>query len=140
MTAVVLPHADLALFTDLTQRVQFPHLTAAANQRGYAGSTVQFSGDTYPTAFSGVTRTKSWQMQARYKVNEQDQLLALLTLLDAAHDAPDRRLLLRTHYGQAVGLDDATAVVVFAVEQTPQMGLYVDVSFTCEAVQFSLEV
>jgi hypothetical protein len=140
VTAVVLAKADLALFADLTQRVQIPRLTASAPARKYAGATVQFAGDQYPTPFRGTTRAKSWAFTARYMAADQALMLSLISLIETAADAPDSRLLLRTHYGQAVGLDEATAVIVLEVDPAPQMGLYADLSFTCEACQFTLEV
>lgn len=141
MTAVLLGKADLALFTDpVNHRVIIPHLTAATPDRTYAGTTVLFEGDLYGTPFRGPGRAKSWPLTARYKANEQDQLVALIALLDLAADSADSRLLLRTHYGQVDGLDEATAVVVFGVQPQPQMGLFFDVQFTAQAVAFSLAV
>jgi hypothetical protein len=140
MSAVSLGKADLALFSDLTQRVTVPHLLASPQSRGYAGTTVQFAGDTLPTPFRGTTRRKSWAMTARYLRTEQAGLLALIQLVETAADAPDSRLLLRTHYGQAAGLDESVAVVIFNLEPAAQMGLYADLSFTAEAVQYTLEV
>lgn len=136
--AVVLGRCDLALLSDLSQRVTIPHLTAAPQSRKYPGVTVQFAGDTFPTAFRGASRAKSWAMTAMYMQREQDRLQALLTLVEVAADLPDSRLLLRTNYGQSIGLDDSAAVVIFEIDPAPQMGLYANVSFTCEAVEFTL--
>jgi hypothetical protein len=141
VTAVVLGKADLALFSDPAgHRVSIPHLTAVTPTQSYAGTTVLFAGDTYPTPFRGPGRSKTWPLTARYARTEQDQLLALLDLIELAAASADSRLLLRTHYGQVAGLDDATAVVIFDVQPQPQIGLYVDVQFTAQAVQFTLEV
>lgn len=138
MTAVVLAKADLALISDLAnQRVTIPHLTAAVPQRGYAGTVVRFAGDTFGTPFRGEGRTKSWALTARFARTEQATLLALIKLLDLAAGSADSRLLLRTHYGQAAGLDEATAVVVFDVQPQPQIGLFVDVTFTATAVDWT---
>jgi hypothetical protein len=140
MTTVALVKADLALFSDLTQRVQIPRLTASSTVRKYAGTTAQFAGDTFPTPFRGTTRAKTWQFTARYMAADQSLMLALINLVEVAANAPDSRLLLRTNYGQASGLDEATAVVVLEVDPAPQMGLYADLGFTCEACQFTLDL
>lgn len=141
MTAVSLGKADLALLSDAAnQRVVIPHLTAASPQRTYAGTTVRFAGDAYPTAFRGEGRTRSWALTARFSRDEHATLLALLDLIELAANSADSRLLLRTHYGQVAGLDDATAVVVFDVQPQPQIGIHVDVTFTAIAVNATLGV
>lgn len=141
MTAIVLPNADIALWTDPAgTRVAIPHLTAVGDTRTYSGVVVQFAGDTLPTPFRGEARSGSYRLTARFKQAEQATLLALLALFSTAAAAADSRLQLRTHYGQVAGLDDVLAVAVFGVEVSPQTGLYVDVAFTAEVVASTVEV
>lgn len=138
MTSVVLGNAELALISDLAnQRVTIPHLTAITPGPTYAGTTVLFAGDVYDTPFRGLSKSKQWPLTARYRKDEHAQMVALLDLIDLAASSPDSRLLLRTHYGLVAGIDEALAVVIFAVQPVPQMGQYFDVSFTAKAVNWS---
>lgn len=141
MASVRLLRPDLSLLSDPAgTQVVLPHLYALKPSRRYAGTLVTFAGDTAPTAFRGTSRLRTWALGLRYAHNEQAQLAALLALLERAADAADGRLLLRTHHGQVPGIDDVSAVVVLAVETTPQAGLVTEVSLTAEAVAWTAEV
>lgn len=138
--AVTLTNAWIGLWTTPATQLSIPRLTGAPLTIGYAGTTVQFVGDDYPTGFRGQAKSKSYAMTARFMKDEQDQMLDLLNLFDSAHAAADSRLLLRTHVGQVAGLDESVAVQVFGATPTPAMGLYYDVSFTAQVVQSTFGV
>ncbi len=138
--SVVLDRARIGLWSAPGSQLSIPHLTGMAITRAYAGTSVQFVGDTYPTGFRGESSSRSYAMTARYMNGEQAQVLALLALFDVAHAAPDSRLILRTHFGQVPGLDGTEAVQVFGVTPTPAMGLYWDVAFTALVVESSIAV
>lgn len=138
--SVTLDRAWIGLWTAPETQLLIPRLTAMPISVAYAGTTVQFAGDDFPTAFRGESQTKSYQMTARYMKTDQDQMLDLLNLFAQAANAADSRLLLRTNAGQVAGLNDSVAVVVFGVQPTPGMGLYWDVNFTANVVQSSEDV
>lgn len=140
MASVLLPKADLALFSDLTKRTVIPFLMSSAPERSYAGVGVRFAGDAFATPFRGEGRTKSWNLTCRYIKTDQARLLELLDLIELAANSPDSRLFLRTHYGQVPGLNEAIAVQILNIQPVPQVGLYYDVSFTAQAVNFTLAV
>lgn len=140
MVAVKLEKSDLALFSDLTRRVTIPALLSVTPTRTYEGATVRFLGDTYGTPFRGEGRARTYALSCRFASYQQQALADLLALIDDAATLPDSRLFLRTHFGQTGGIDDAMAVTVLSVTPTPQAGLYVDVTLTCEAVEHSLAV
>lgn len=137
MASVVLRGADLALLTDpVNQRVTVPHLTAAPWEETWAGALVTFEGDSLPTGFRGTSLTRSWQMTCVYASDDQQSVIDLLALLRDAADAADSRLLLRTHIGAVAGLDDVTAVQIFAVQVQPMTGRLTTVTFTANAVMW----
>lgn len=140
MASVVLGAADLALFSNLSNRVKIPVLMSSQPSVKYEATTVRFVGDTSPTPFRGEGTDRTWNLTARYGVDSQADMVKLLDLIELANNSADQRLFLRTHIAQVAGLDTATAVVVHNVDPLPQFGRYYDVSFTAVAVQFSLAV
>ena len=142
MAQVQLGQADIALLSNPgATRVLIPHLVSAPRRRSRVGTTVLFAGDDYPTPFRGTGRAMTLDLTARFGPTEHETMLDLVELLDVvAAEAPDSRLLLRTHYALAAGLDLAVAVVVFDVVDTPLGAGAFDVSFTATVVEHTFAV
>lgn len=132
--------ADFALLSDLNRRVALPRLTTLTPVQQYTGVTVQFAGDKYGTPFRGESEVASWDVMARYGVDEQQQLADLLELFKEAATGPDPRLYFRTGHARVAGLDVAQAVVVFNPKPLPQPGFSYDLSFTANAVEYTLDL
>lgn len=135
-----LAKADIAPFSDLSRALPLPRLSSMAPTIGFPGVGVKFAGDTYATPFRGEGETASWDLMVRYSADEQAQLVELLALFKEVANSPDVRLFLRTAHGLVPGLDVAQAVVVFDVKPLPQFGHYYDLTFTANAVEYTLEV
>lgn len=135
MARLELQHADLALYADLSDRVTLTRLTGMERSRDLAGTTVLFEGDTDPTPFRGQGLGRTYNLSVAFGVDEHADMVALLSLLERAHQAPDGRLLLRTHIGTVAGLDPATVVSVFGVTESPLGGRGWQVRFTAVRVR-----
>lgn len=135
MASTVLDTASLQLMTNPAREVEIPHLMTAEPTLSWQGTSVRFAGDTYPTPFGGEGRSESWPLTARYGRHQQHLVVALIALVRDARASADQRLWLRTHYGLIADLDAACAVTVQELRVKPQVGLYVDVVFTCDRVQ-----
>jgi hypothetical protein len=141
MAGIVLPHADIALFSDpVASRVIFPRVQALPQTRRYERTVVRFEGDDQPTPFGGEGRPRSYQLQARFLSGEQATLAALIALLDLAHQAPDPRLLLRTHVALIGELNEIEVVTVDEVVTTPAGAGVFDVTFTANTVAYTIAV
>lgn len=140
MTLTALGAADVALFSDLDNRVKIPTLLSSSPDVKYDGTAVRFLGDKLPTAFRGEGESGTYSFTARYARDKQAQLATLVKLFRTAHESPDSRLFLRTHVGQVAGLDFAGAVIVLGFQPVPQFGQYFDLSFTAQAVAYTLVV
>ena len=137
MALVVLTGSDLSLLADpIPTRVPIPHLIAAPLSIRYDGTAVRFAGDELPTGFMGEGSGIERQLTCLYGGTEQNELAALLGLLETARRHPDPRMILRTHIGQVAGFDPAMAVVCYGAEVTPQRGQIVQVALTVSAVQW----
>ena len=142
MAYVTLTVPDIALFSDPAgTRVEIPHLRVWTPTRRYDGTTVLFEGDAEPTSFRGRGRTKSHQVTCRYVYHEHAQMLALLALLDAAHDDAVGWLQLRTNRSDSEGMDPlVVAALASEVPEAPLGGKAWDITFTLQQVAYSLEV
>lgn len=138
--SVVLDRARIGLWSDPSNQLKIPRLTAFPITVTFAGVTAQFVGDEFPTGFHGESTARSYALTCRYMKGEQADVAALLALFATAHAAADNRLMLRTHVGQVPGLDGCDAVQVFGVQPSPGAGLYWDVAFTAAVVESSVEV
>lgn len=137
VAGVQLPKADLGLLSDLEGwRATIPALIAATPAVDFASTLVTFEGDRYPTALFGTSESDTWQIVGRYGPPDAVELQAALDLFRHAAQQPDPRLLLRTHYGLADGLDEAVPVVVQGYRPNPGRGRYVDLTFTAVRVEF----
>lgn len=132
---LLLSKAMVGLYSQPSRQVVLPHLTSVQPSTSYDGTLVRFAGDRLPTPFGGQGESGTYPLTCRYGRHEQQLLKDFLDLVGFAARAADRRLLLRTHYGQVPGLDVAQAVVIWQVSPAPQIGLYIDLSFTALAVQ-----
>lgn len=142
MAKVDLGRAELALFSNpASTLVVIPSLSALTVTDGRDRVALRYLGDTFPTGHHGEGRDHRYALTCRYPRKNHDGLLALQRLLDeVAPAAADKRLLLRTHVGLAVGLDVAVAVEVDGLVTRAWAAAVVDVSFTVQVVQHSLEV
>lgn len=141
MASVVLGRAVLALFADPATAVVIPSLMAAPYALGRDRTSVRFAGDEYPTGFRGEGRQFTFTLTCRYSRKQHAELLALQQLIDVQAAAlPDPRLLLRTHFGLAAGLDVAVAVELTGPLQVTPGAAVTDVTFPVEVVQHSFAV
>jgi hypothetical protein len=144
MAGIVLDFPDIALFSDpVNTRVVLPRMSGQVRHRAFESTMVRFEGDTAPTPFSGEGRTVTYDLKIRFRGDElgheHDVLLDLLDLFEAAHAAPDPRLLLRTNAGRVDGLNPIEVVIVSDVHETPVSGRVWDVTFVATAVEYSVE-
>lgn len=142
MASVQLSRAELSLLSDPAgTRVVIPSLVSMPISRGRDRVAVRFLGDAHPTGFHGEGRDHTYALSCRYARAQHAELLALIELLDEiAPAATDPRLLLRTHWSLAAGLDVAVAVeLTGSLSVTPDAPA-VDVSFTVQVVEHTFAV
>lgn len=138
---LILTVPDIALFSDPEgTRVEIPHLRGQRRTRRFDQTVVLFEGDDFPTAFRGVGRSRTYDLECVYTASEHLAMRQLLDLLEDAHDAVDGRLQLRTNAGQVEGLDPVAVVTVAEVPEEPLGGLGWRVTFTATVVQHTVEV
>jgi hypothetical protein len=143
MASIALATPDIARLDDIAgTRIEIPHLLTADRSHGRDEALVQFDGDTYPTAYRGVHKSRTLQCNARFPGREAEHadLLALLDLFDSCFDATDGRLLLRTNRGLVAGLDPIEVVTVSSWTEPRLVGLVYDVGFTATRVEHTIEV
>lgn len=141
MPALTLAYTDIGLFTDFeATRVEIRRLQSHAPTRGYAQAFTQFEGDTFPTPFTGTSKSRIHELGAKYLSGEHDQMADLIALFEAAHDAADSRLLLRPNSTEAADLNAVDVVVVNNVRIVEFDWHAWIVQFTAAAVAFSVEV
>lgn len=140
MASVKLGRAELSLLADRTGTsvVSIPHLVAAPYSIDRDRAFVRFAGDTYPTGFHGEGRALSFALSCLYPRALQSELRALQVLLDeVAPASPDQRLLLRTHFALAVGLNVSVAVELDGPLQITPSASTSDAAFTVRVVEHS---
>lgn len=140
MATVYLAKPDIALFADPgATLVVIPHLVAAPRTRTREQASVRFEGDEAPTTFRGEGRTRVYDLTARFGGDEHDDMLALIDLIEAAHDAPDGRLQLRTNFFDTPGLNPFEVVTVSNVVEQHLGGKAWDVRFTATTTAHTIE-
>ena len=134
--------AELALWSDpVGTRIVIPHLVAMPITRLRDRVAVRFLGDQFPTGFHSEGRDHNYALSSIYGRDEHAELLDLTDLLDEiAPAAVDRRLLLRTHWSLAPGLDVAVAVEVTGPLTVTPDSPAVAVTFTVQVVQHTFVV
>ena len=139
---VVLDNADIGLWGDFqATRIVIPHLQVLSPSESFEQTYIRFEGDQRKTGFRGEGDDAVFQMTARYATGEHADAAELVELFRTAHlDDADGRLMLRTHVGEVGGLNDLEAVMVPTFTRPFAAGRYLDVSFTAQAVAYTLEV
>lgn len=141
MASVILTRSDLALFSDPgNTRVVIPHLIAAPRTRNREQATVRFEGDEYDTVFRGQGRSRTYDLTCRYGQLEHGEMAQLVELLEDAHDAPDGRLQLRTHFFDVPGLQPYEVVTVGQFTEQHLGAKAWDVKFSATTVQHTIAV
>lgn len=142
VASVQLGKAELSLLSDpVGTRVVIGSLMSMPISRGRDRTAVRFLGDQFPTGFHGEGRDHTYALSCRYARAKHDDLLALVNLLDVlAPAAVDKRLLLRTHWSLAAGLDVAVAVEMAGPLSLTPDAAAVDVTFTVQVVQHTFAV
>lgn len=137
MASVQLGRAELSLWSDPgASRVVIPSLMSMPISRGRDRTAVRFLGDDFPTGFHSEGRDHTYALSCRYPRAMHAELLALVDLLDeVAPAAVDKRLLLRTHWSLAAGLDVAVAVELTGPLSVTPDAPAVEVSFTVQVVE-----
>ncbi|MCU1488299.1 MAG: hypothetical protein JWN67_5045 [Actinomycetia bacterium] len=139
MAYVVLPHSDMALFSDVANtRVIFPRLTAGGWTETPEEAVVKFYGDSRATPFRGEGETVSYPFAARYFPAEQQLLADMIALFKLAHLAPDSRLMLRSNAAGIPDLNPVEVVTVATWTPTPTGAGHYDFTFTANAVEFTV--
>lgn len=142
MTALVLLRADIALWSDpVASRVILDRLQVLQPPETFEQVFVRFEGDERSTGWRGEGTDATFQMTARFISGEHQAAADLLALFRTAHRTdPDGRLLLRTHVGEVAGLNHMEAVLVPTFTPAPARAGVTDISFTAQAVNFTLAV